>query len=350
MSNIARLIAGASQAERLAEFQRVEPTLRQRFKEHLEKEGRPQAFEQEYPAIQEAARQRALTSPDFGRQAIQHAAGCRCESHRAAPAAAPVAETLARRIAGPIPAPKIDVASVTEKEISRALESHVKPKFVQWCTEEKLPDAEAAWKERLPKLTESFKASKHFGTSILAIREADQHMEAQLTHLKTKFDQWAATQGLSPEAAEAKWANDVKPKAEIKLAATVKSMHAQDTKARATNRIRGDEETGRNYSFRKQGMHHRQLAGHNGVHDAPGVQPHERVPRSQDNGGGWNEPHPHPAIGKAERRGRPGPGGREASPYGVNKKARQGLKKAADEIDRMEGLSAKEIIDRTIKG
>ena len=170
MSTIARQIAGASEADRLAEFQRIEPNLRRQFKEHLEREGRAAEFDKEYPAILEQAKTRALSSPAFGQQAVRRAANCQCESHKVP--SKPLVENVARRIAGSVPVPQVNPATVTEAELALALNRLVKPKFLEWCTQEKLTDSESAWKAKLPKLTEDFKASKHFGSSILSVRES----------------------------------------------------------------------------------------------------------------------------------------------------------------------------------
>ena len=213
MSTIARQIAGASPAERLAEFQRIEPSLRKQFQEHLVKEGRPADFDKEFPAILEQAKERALASPTFGQQAARHAADCRCESH--APAPRQQGDTV-RRIAGSAPLAQVDTSKVTERELTAAMESAVKPKFVKWCAEEKVADSETEWKAKLPKLTEDFKASKHFGRSILAVRESHRRCEQGVQQVKMKFDKWAAEQGLAPEEAARQWVN-VEAQAQKKL-------------------------------------------------------------------------------------------------------------------------------------
>lgn len=303
MSTIARQIAGASPAERLAEFQRVEPSLRKQFQEHLTKEGRPGDFDKEFPAILEQARERAMSSPAFGQQAIRHAASCQCESHT--PPVAPRLGDLARRIAGPVPRAEVDASKVTEQELTAAMESIVKPKFTQWCAEEKVADAEAEWKAKLPKLTEDFKASKHFGTGVLAVRESIRRISEDLEMVQAKFNEWARENGLTPEAAAQQWESDVKPKAEAKIA------------EKEADRGRGDRA-----HIRREGEN--RMAGARA-------------------GGGRPTAPPTP--------GAPGAGGRVPSPYGANKQERKGLKRASDEMSRMEGApSAKALIDQVLEG
>lgn len=359
MSTIARQIAGASLEERLAEFQRVEPNLRRQFKEHLEKEGRAADFDKEFPAILEQAKQRALTSPIFGQQASRHAANCQCESH--APAAPRPLGSTAHRIAGPEPIAEVDKSKVTEKELSVALESTVKPKFVQWCAEEKVADAEAEWKAKLPKLTEDFKASKHFGRSILAVRESLRRCNESLEHVKLAFDKWASQEGLSPEQAAQKWESDVKPKAEAKIAEKESSRPARPEGAgkasfgidRASVRANGERMTA--YNAEQRAL--RQDIPPKSKDEGPYAEPMRRIPphlhgtSPHSSMGGWYDPTPSREIGKGERKGRPGPGARTPSPYGVNKKERKGLKQAAAEVSRMEGKpSAKALIDQVLEG
>ena len=285
MSSIARQIAGASPAERLAEFQRIEPNLRKQFQEHLVKEGRPGDFDKEFPAILEQAKEHALISPAFGKQAararsisenheaLRHgaadvsadwhslgrsfekahgdkvtASGERAMRNARQTAKGDMAEMKAcylqclrddgippnlaaamwqeacaagqctqesgrsgrsaiSYIAGPAPLAQVDASKVTARELTAAMESAVKPKFVQWCAEEKVADAETAWKAKLPKLTEDFKASKHFGRSVLAVRESILRCDESVDRVKVKFDEWAAAEGLSLEEAARKWVN-----------------------------------------------------------------------------------------------------------------------------------------------